>query len=243
MRGDTTFRLRPGTETFVFDLDDTLYPRSAGLHGQMLARVWLFIQEITGCSPEDATALHAHYYETYGTSLVGLQRHHGVKPQDFLAFVHEIDLSGLAESAELRLALEALPGRRLVFTNGSHAHAERVLARLGIADLFEAVCDIAACDFIGKPERAAYETLLARHSVAPARAIMFDDRAVNLAVPHALGMQTVLIGDHGLPERPDAAHVHFHSLTLAPVLAHAGPRADGTETPSQFKGPDKRALP
>lgn len=236
MRGDATFRLRPGTETFVFDLDDTLYPRSAGLHGQMLARVWLFIQDLTGSTPEEAAALHAHYYETYGTSLVGLQRHHAVKPQDFLAFVHEIDLSVLAENAELRLALEALPGRRLVFTNGSHAHAERVLARLGIADLFEGVCDIAACDYIGKPERAAYDTLVARHGVAPERAIMFDDRAVNLAVPHALGMQTVLIGDHGLPETPDAAHVHFHSLALAPVLAQIEPRTLPIPTPMAAQG-------
>ncbi len=160
--------------------------------------------------------------------------------------MHEIDLTVLAENAELRRALEALPGRRLVFTNGSRAHAERVLARLGIADLFEGVCDIAACDYVGKPERAAYDTMLARHGVAPDRAIMFDDRAVNLAVPHALGMQTVLIGDHGLPETPDAAHVHFHSLALAPVLAQIEPRPPETLTPkvlqSLQKGPPNKGL-
>lgn len=211
--------LRAGTDTFVFDLDDTLYPRGAGLHAQMLSRVIQFIQQLTGWEAADAAALHARYYADYGTSLVGLTRHHGVRPQDFLVFVHDIDLSGLAANDELKAALSALPGRRLVFTNGSAAHAERVLGRLGIADQFEAVCDIAACAYVGKPERAAYDTLLARHNVAPRRAIMFDDRAVNLAVPHGLGMQTVLIGGHGLPEAGDAAHVHFRAETLAPVLA------------------------
>ncbi|MEP9353085.1 pyrimidine 5'-nucleotidase [Xanthobacter sp. KR7-65] len=217
-----TFRLRPGTDTFVFDLDDTLYPRAAGLYAQMLARVVLYIQELTGCERDAAVALHARYYEDYGTSLVGLTRHHGVKPQDFLAFVHTIDLSALDVSAELSAALAALPGRRIVFTNGSAAHAERVLGRLGIADLFEGVCDIAACGYVGKPERAAYETLLERHGIVPERSVMFDDRAVNLLIPHALGMQTVLIGDHGLPEPADAAHVHFRADSLMPLLALAG---------------------
>lgn len=234
------FRLRPDTDIFVFDLDDTLYPRGAGLHAQMLRRVVLFIQELTGCGAEEAAALHARYYADYGTSLVGLQRHHGIRPQDFLDFVHDIDLAALDAGASLGAALAALPGRRLVFTNGSAAHAERVLARLGIADLFEGVCDIAACAYVGKPERAAYDTFLARHGVAPGRAVMFDDRAVNLAVPHAVGMQTVLIGDHGLPDPADADHVHFRADEIASVIAdilaaHSKQQEADTPTPEELR--------
>lgn len=208
-------RLRPGTDTFVFDLDDTLYPRSAGLHEMMRLRVVRFIQELIGCEAQAAADLHAHYYATYGTSLIGLRRHHGVDPADFLSFVHEIELTTVTPSPELATALAALPGRRLVFTNGSARHAARILDHLGIADLFEAVCDIEACRYIGKPGREAYETMIARHGVVPGRAIMFDDRAVNLAVPHDLGMQTVLIGD---PAPADAPHVHFRATDLAPAL-------------------------
>ncbi|QRG07773.1 pyrimidine 5'-nucleotidase [Xanthobacter dioxanivorans] len=216
-------RLRPDIDTFVFDLDDTLYPHSAGLYEQMRLRVVRFIQELTGCEAQAAADLHAHYYARYGTSLIGLQRHHGVHPSDFLGFVHEIDLAAVGPRAELTAALAALPGRRLVFTNGSARHAARLLDHLGIAGLFDAVCDIEACSYIGKPGREAYETLIDRHAVVPARAIMFDDRAVNLAVPHDLGMQTVLIGDHGLAEMPDhAPHVHFRADDLTPVLQAIG---------------------
>jgi len=146
-------RLRSGTDVFVFDLDDTLYPRSYGLHEQMRLRVVRFIQGLTGCDAEKAAALHAHYYAIYGAVIVGLVRHHGIKPVDFLDFVHDIDVTSLLPSAELATALVALPGRRLIFTNGPAWHADRVLGRLGVRALFEAVCDIEASGFVAKPAR------------------------------------------------------------------------------------------
>ena len=202
-------KLRPGTDTWIFDLDDTLYLRSSGVHEQMRLRVVRFIQDLIGCDAAAAAALHAEYYQRYGTSMVGLARHHGVQPLDFLEFVHAVDISGLEVTDVLNSAIAALPGRRLVFTNASTAHARRVLSHLQIADLFDDICDIECCGFIGKPERAAYDVLLARHDIDPERSIFFDDREVNLRIPFQLGMQTVLVVDRG-----DAAVVsHVHAFT------------------------------
>lgn len=202
-------KLRPGTDTWIFDLDDTLYLRSSGVHEQMRLRVVRFIQDLIGCDAAAAAALHAEYYERYGTSMGGLTRHHGVRPLDFLEFVHAVDLSVVDAAESLKSAIAALPGRRLVFTNASTAHARRVLSHLQIADLFDDICDIECCGFIGKPEQAAYDVLLARHDIDPERSIFFDDREVNLRIPFQLGMQTVLVVDPG----DVAAISHAHAFT------------------------------
>jgi putative hydrolase of the HAD superfamily len=181
-------------DTWIFDLDDTLYPRSAGLHEKMLARVVELIRSLTGADEDEARRLHGHYYETYGTSLVGLDRHHGVSPARFMEFVHDIDIDSVEQDDRLRPLLAALPGRRLVFTNGPLHHATRILQHLGIADLFDAICDIETCGFVGKPGDAAYETLFSNHAILPSRAIMFDDRDVNLRAASGRGIRTVLVG-------------------------------------------------
>lgn len=209
-------RVRADVDTFVFDLDDTLYPRAAGLHDRMVTRAVQFIASLIGGTDEDAQALHHHYYTLYGTSLVGLQKDYGVAPLDYMRFVHDIDLSPIAPDAELTRAIAALPGRRVIFTNGSSAHAARILGHLGLSHLFDEVCDIEACGFIGKPARAAYDVLLARHRIDPSRSIMFDDRQVNLTIPHDIGMQTVLIGASA---PADGDHIHFQTSDLAQFLA------------------------
>ncbi|MBJ3777395.1 pyrimidine 5'-nucleotidase [Acuticoccus mangrovi] len=203
-------------DTFVFDLDDTLYRRSSRLHEAMIDRVVMFIQEIAG-DETTARALHKTYYERYGASLVGLMKHHDVDPLDFIGFVHEVDLSPIGRGEGLADALERVPGRRLIFTNGSRRHAERVLAHLGIAHLFEAVCDIEACDFVGKPSPAAFQTLMRDHAVDPHRAVMFDDRLPNLLTAHQIGMHTVLIDEHGTSEPAD--HVHATAAEIAEFLS------------------------
>lgn len=217
-------KLRPGTDTWIFDLDDTLYLRSSGVHEQMRLRVVRFIQDLIGCDATAAAALHAEYYERYGTSMVGLARHHGVRPLDFLEFVHAIDLSGVEVTDALRKAIAALPGRRFVFTNASTAHARRVLSHLQIADLFNDICDIECCGFIGKPEQAAYDVLLARHDIDPERSIFFDDREVNLRIPFELGMQTVLVVDQG--DAASASHVHTFTEDVPRFLAGLVMRRD-----------------
>jgi putative hydrolase of the HAD superfamily len=147
-------------------------------------------------------------------------RIHRIEPEPFLDYVHDIDLSVIETNARLRASIEQLQGRRLIFTNGSRRHAERVAGKIGVLDLFEDICSIETCDFTPKPEAAAFERMIERHGVAAARAAMFEDMPVNLEVPHALGMTTVLVHDETgrHPWRLDRAHAdaapdHVHHMT------------------------------
>jgi putative hydrolase of the HAD superfamily len=180
-------------DTWVFDLDNTLYPSECNLFAQVDHRMSAFIARYLGVPEPHARHLQKAYYRQFGTTLSGLMRIHKMDPKPFLDYVHDIDLSVVPPSPELRAAIAALPGRKLIFTNGTVAHAERVAARIGILDLFEGICDIVACDYQPKPGADAFGTFVSRHAVLPARAAMFEDMPQNLEVPHALGMATVLI--------------------------------------------------
>lgn len=219
---------RRDADIWIFDLDDTLYPRASGLREQMNARILHLIEESTGYAPDRALALHRDYVARYGTSLVGMARHHGVAPETFLSFVHEIDLSPIQADAPLAAALAALPGRRIVFTNSARHHTERILERLGVGSLFEAVCSIESCGFIGKPDRVASEILCADFGIDPDRAVMFDDRTVNLKAPFDLGMRTVLVDCEG--QAASAPHIHRSTDNLSLFLSSLFPQ--GTPLPS-----------
>lgn len=184
-----------GVETWIFDLDDTLYPRSTGLHGQLKGRVVQFIADLMKIDYAQAEAVHCDYYERYGATLQGLVELHGVTPAAFLEFVHAIDLSPLRHDAGLVESLLSLPGRRVVLTNSSRSHATAVLAALAISHLFDSIYSIEDCNFVGKPQQSAYAGFLAAHGINPRTSAMFDDRVGNLVVPHDLGMRTVLIAD------------------------------------------------
>jgi putative hydrolase of the HAD superfamily len=183
-------------ETWIFDLDNTLYPASANLFAQIDARMSAYIARLLSVPHEEAVRIQKHFFHTHGTTLSGLMREHDVQPSDFYGFVHDIDMEVLAEDARLVRALARLPGRKLVFTNGDAAYAGRVLARLGLSGSFEAVHDIEACGYVPKPDPAAYAAMCARQNVAPASALFMDDMARNLAPAKALGMTTVWI-DNG----------------------------------------------
>jgi putative hydrolase of the HAD superfamily len=184
-----------GINTWIFDLDDTLYPRSSGLHEQMRQRVVRFIVGLMKIDPGAAEAVHVDYYTRYGSTLQALVQLHGVAPVALLDFVHDIDLSALTHNQELIAALKALPGRRVVFTNSSRRHAGAVLAAMGMTGLFDAVGSIEDGQFIGKPQHGAYAGFLDRQGIDPRSSVMFDDRVGNLTVPHDLGMRTVLVVD------------------------------------------------
>jgi putative hydrolase of the HAD superfamily len=182
-------------DTWVFDLDDTLYPRSVDLHGQMRARVVSFISDYLKIDRAAAEAVHFDYYERFGSTLQGMVQLHGVSPNAFLDFVHQIDLSALTHNEDLIEALRALPGRRIIFTNAPRGHAIAALEAMGMADLFEAIASIEDSEFIGKPNLSAFAGFFAAHSVNPKAAAMFEDRPGNLVVPHQLGMKTLLVVD------------------------------------------------
>ncbi|WP_127091250.1 pyrimidine 5'-nucleotidase [Aquabacter cavernae] len=180
-------------ETWVFDLDNTLYPAQHDLWTQLDARMRDYVARFLGVTPEEAFVVQKDYYRRYGTSLRGLMIEHGLDPTPFLAHVHDVDLSGLDPSPRLAAAIEQLPGVKLVYTNGSERHAQNVLDRLGLGGHFAAVHDIVAAEFHPKPTEEAYLRFLRAHGVAPDRAAMFEDLARNLEVPHRLGMATVLV--------------------------------------------------
>ena len=202
--------------TWIFDLDNTLYPASCKLFDQMHVRMSDFIIETLGVSSAEAAKLRHKYYKQYGTTLRGLMVEHGMEPYGFLDYVHDIDYAPVKHHPVLGEALRQLPGRKLIFTAGTRAHAGNVLKNLGCADVFEEIFDITDCHFIPKPDAKPYEIFLKRHSVAPETAIFFEDLSDNLIVPRALGMKTVLVGDHDAALLP--AHVDYVTDDLANFL-------------------------
>jgi putative hydrolase of the HAD superfamily len=180
-------------DTWIFDLDNTLYPHTSQVWPQIDERITLYIANLFGLDGLSARALQKFFYHRYGTTLRALIDEYDIDPHDFLDFAHDIDHTDIELNAGLGEAIERLPGRKLILTNGSRKHAENVAKKIGILDHFEDVFDIAASNFVPKPDRRAYEIFLDRHAVEPSRAAMFEDIAKNLAVPHELGMTTTLI--------------------------------------------------
>jgi putative hydrolase of the HAD superfamily len=187
-------------ETWVFDLDNTLYPRHLNLWQQVDDRIRDYIANFLKIGKDEAFRVQKDYYQRYGTSMRGLMTEHGMKADDYLAFVHQIDHSPLEPNPALGAAIEKLPGRKLILTNGTRKHAEAVTRRLEIHEKFEDVFDIIAADLEPKPLPRTYDKFLKLHGVDPTRAAMFEDLARNLAVPHALGMTTVLVVPEGSRE-------------------------------------------
>ena len=184
-------------ETWVFDLDNTLYPHHVNLWHQVDERIRDYIVGFLKISREEAFRLQKDYYRRYGTTMRGLMEEHGLQPDEFLEIVHQVDHSPLTPNPALGAAIAELPGRKLILTNGTRAHADAVMRRLEIAEHFDDIFDIKAADLEPKPRPLVYERFLTRHNVNPKRAAIFEDLARNLEVPHALGMITVLVVPKG----------------------------------------------
>ncbi len=180
-------------ESWIFDLDNTLYPAGSPVWPQIDARITAFIAGLFGLDGISARALQKYYYQRYGTTLRGLMIEHDLDPAIFLDFAHDIDRSALAADEALALSISKLPGRRYILTSGSHGHAMKTTAHLKIDHLFDGVFDIAAGDFIPKPDERTYHRFVDRFGIDPKRSAMFEDIARNLEVPHRLGMTTVLV--------------------------------------------------
>jgi len=214
-------------DTWVFDLDNTLYPHHLNLWQQVDDRIRAYIADYLKISRDEAFRVQKDYYKRYGTSMRGMMTEHGMNPDDYLAFVHKIDHSPLEPNPALGAAIEKLPGRKLILTNGTRKHADAVMRRLEIHQHFEDVFDIIAAELEPKPLPQTYDRFLQRHGVDPARAAMFEDLSRNLAVPHSLGMITVLVVPEGSREvlreawemeGRDAAHVDHVTDDLAAFL-------------------------
>ena len=201
-------------ETWVFDLDNTLYSPKARLFDQIEVRMTAYVMAVTGADRDEADRLRRHYWASYGTTLAGLMAEHGADPVPYLTDVHEISLERLAPDPGLAAAIGDLPGRRIVHTNGSSEYAHRVVAARGLAQVFDAIYGVEHAGFRPKPEMGAYQTILTLDGSAPARAAMFEDDPRNLAAPHAMGMRTV----HVAPTPVPADFIHHHTDDLAGFL-------------------------
>ena len=210
-------------DTWVFDLDNTLYPAECDLFAQIDERMTDFVARFLRMEKAEARALQKQYYAEHGTTLKGMMSLHGMAPEEFLSHVHEIDLSPLPHLPGLCDAIAALPGRKLVYTNGSRRHAERVTAHMQLTASFDGLFGIEDSQFHPKPTQAAYDAFCAHHDVDPARAVFFEDLERNLKPAHAMGFATVLVGSakdwshEPVEARPasaeDADHPHVDYLT------------------------------
>jgi putative hydrolase of the HAD superfamily len=183
-------------DCWIFDLDNSLYPASTDLFSLIDLKMGEYIQQLLGCDHVEARRVQKGYFRDHGTTLAGLMRTHGTDPREFLDFVHDIDLARLTADGRIVAALDRLPGRKFVFTNGDETYARRVLDRLGLANAFDGLHDIHAMDYVPKPDPRAYAALCARYAIDPQSALFVEDMARNLEPAKALGMTTVWV-DNG----------------------------------------------
>lgn len=203
-------------KTWVFDLDNTLYPPESALFSQIEVKMTDWVARELNVSKEEANRLRGDYWREFGTTLSGMMAKHGTDPLPYLTYVHDIDFSGLSRDAELKSAITNLPGRKIVYTNGSAPYAERVLEARGLTGIFNAVYGIEHAEFHPKPRAEAFDTVLGLDGVTPTEAAMFEDDPRNLEVPFKLGMKTVYVAPS--PLDPPAPHIHHHTSDLARFL-------------------------
>ncbi len=199
-------------DTWVFDLDNTLYPASCNLFAEIQQRMGRYVADLLGVGMDAARAVQKQYFLNHGTTLRGLMIHHGIDADAFLDYVHRIDLSPVQPSPTLDSILRRLPGRKLVFTNASMAHGERVLDRLGIRGRFDAIFDVAAAGYLPKPNAEPYRLLVERHEIEPRRAAMVEDMARNLVPAAEMGMTTVWVRHAELWSHDGADDGHIHHV-------------------------------
>ncbi|MBY0397773.1 MAG: pyrimidine 5'-nucleotidase [Thermoleophilia bacterium] len=200
--------------TWIFDLDNTLYPPESRLFDLIEVRMTQYVMDAVGVARDEADRLRHRYWMLYGTTLAGLMREHEVDPTPYLTDVHDIPLDRLKPDPALAAAIARLPGRRIVYTNGAAAYGERVVEARGLGGLFDAVYGIEHAGYLPKPERAAFEAVFALAGLAPETGAMFEDDARNLAAPHEMGLRTV----HVSPAPEPAGHIHHHTDDLTAFL-------------------------
>lgn len=203
-------------DTWLFDLDNTLYPAESGFMAAIVDRMTDFVERVTGLAREEAFRLQKAYLAEHGLTLKGMMLNHGVDPEEFHAIFHDLSLDALAHDADLLAALHRLPGRRLIFTNADAKHAERVMQHLGLTSLFDDVFHIGSAGYAPKPSPEAFARIDAAHGIDPLRTAFFEDSERNLEPAAALGMTTVLVGAHA--PASTAPFVHHRTEKLAPFL-------------------------
>ena len=180
--------------TWIFDLDNTIYPSSKKIFHQIDKRMTRFISSKLNVDTKKAFSIQKEYYFKYGTTLFGLMKNHKIKPNIFLEYVHDIDLSTLKPEPKLKNLIKSLNGKKLIHTNSSKLHAENVLQSMDMLDIFEDIFDIEASKYIPKPNKQSYIDLLKKFSCVSQESAMFEDSIANLTTASEMGMVTILIG-------------------------------------------------
>ncbi|UCG39572.1 MAG: pyrimidine 5'-nucleotidase [bacterium] len=193
----TTIRERlDSSRGMLFDLDNTLYPREKGVFDRVNERINQFVAGVAACGPDEVRTLRRDFIRRYGTTLGGLMRHHGVDPDEYLAYVHQVPVEEmLGPDPALRTFLESIRLPKVIFTNASAGHAERVLRALDADSLFDGVCDLASTGYLGKPHLEAFRAAAALLSCPLERLIFLDDVPENIEAGARFGALTVHVGD------------------------------------------------
>lgn len=206
-------------DTWVFDLDNTLYDAEAYVFPEQGKRMAAFVSDLLGIPAEEARVVQKAFYKKYGTTLRGLMTEHNVEPDAYLDYVHDIDLSPVPDCPITRDNLQHLPGRRIIFTNAPRHFAQRMVKQLGIEPYFESIFAIEDALYWPKPHRPSYELFLKTYGIDPTKACMFEDMNVNLKTAHDLGMTTVWLHyDRHDPNEGIDDHIHHYDNKLSEWL-------------------------
>ncbi len=177
----------------LIDLDNTVYSENSKIFSQVDAKMKTFISRKLNLSLKDSYALQKKYFREYGTTLSGLMINEGIKPDPFLEYVHNIDLSSIKKNINLKKELECIDGKKIIFTNGTRKHARNVLKRVGIESCINNIFDIIDANYIPKPNVSTYEKVVERFNLNTSKCVMIDDIPVNLKTAKDLGFHTMLI--------------------------------------------------
>ena len=202
--------------SWVFDLDNTLYSPEVCLFDQIEKKMTDWISQKLSITKESADILRSEYWKKYGTSLAGLMREHKIEPEEYLTYVHDISFDNLTENLVLKNLIENLPGRKIVYTNGTAPYAENVLSALGLLNVFSSIYGVEDADYNPKPEYKAYELVFKKDGLNPLTSAMFEDEPRNLKVPHQLGMKTIFVS----PESKNEPYIDYHTSELSGFLKH-----------------------
>ena len=180
-------------KNWVFDLDNTLYPAKVDLFSQVDFKMGAYIEKMFDVSYAEAKKRQKHFFKKHGTTLRGLMTEHGIEPQEYLNFVHDIDFTVLKPDEALNLAIRNLPGEKFIYTNASTEYAQKVLSQIGLKDTFRDFFDIHDASFLPKPDIRSYHKMIDKFAIDPVKSVMIEDIAGNLNPAAEIGMTTVWV--------------------------------------------------
>jgi len=205
---------------WIFDLDNTLYSGKTKVFEQVDKKMSKYISEKLNVTIDEAKKIQKNYFHEYNTTLNGMIKNHKIDADEFLEFVHDINIDFLNKDLELSKELEKLEGKKIIFTNGSKKHALNVTQKIGIDHHFDDVFDIVDSDFIPKPAIEPYNKLVKKHNIDPKLCVFVEDIARNLKPAYEMGMKTVWIENDEPWARQfsDSNFVNYRTNNLSELL-------------------------